>query len=52
MISIKHEMDMMTPTGKSAPYPNMTDEELEEFEHYMYEHFNEKPLYEWSWYKK
>lgn len=51
MISIYREMEMLTETGKSAPYPNMTDEDLEEYELWEYRGFGVKPLYQWEWAK-
>jgi hypothetical protein len=52
MISIKHEMEHMTETGKSTPYPNMTDEQLSDFEYDEYVAFGAEPLYDWDWVKK
>lgn len=52
MISIKRTMEHMTDTGKLTPYPNMTDEELSEYERYCYETYDEEPLYkDWGWWK-
>jgi len=34
MISIKHHMDHLTESGRFTPYPNMTDDELDDFDRF------------------